>query len=166
MKLYIPTPGDRLKLTSDWTFTLYNDHHNWYFIDAIGLPHVQMQQCTLPAGARLKIGYWYVEGTRAHWDHVAFHLIRKKVDFRVGLSDIKLIDCEIHRPRRKPVCLPGDVAVEHCENFWDETDFLENWEWDENEDWHGDEDDSDISDEEWDELEDGWDDSFQPTLTY
>ncbi len=37
MKLYVPACGDRITLTSDWTFALILEHRNMKFADARGL---------------------------------------------------------------------------------------------------------------------------------
>ena len=108
MKLYVPVPGDRLNLTSDWTFTVHSDHNNWWFINALGLPHVRTQQCTLPAGTKLAVSYWNVEGNRKHWDHVVLRLLERKSDFSVGTSDIELIDCDVSKPTYRPRRALGD----------------------------------------------------------
>lgn len=46
MKLYVPEIGDHLRLTDDWTFTLYNEHRNtslWNHFDCDNAPEVHQQ---------------------------------------------------------------------------------------------------------------------------
>jgi len=159
MKLYVPVPGDRLVLKNDWTFTVHNDHNNWWFIDALGLPHVRTQQCTLPAATKLAVRYWDTKGTRTHWDYIVLCLLRKKIEFCVGITDIGLIDCDVHKPKRKPVRQPEnrfdfDYALnEYLLDEESETDWEKVWK-------------KEDRSEQRSEQEDGWDYSFQPTLTY
>jgi len=81
MKLYIPEIGDSLKLTTDWTFDLYNEDRNSSLMEKVGdvrkvtwggadygsIP------CTIPAGAVLKVDRIYIRKGNKEYSSITFH---------------------------------------------------------------------------------------------
>lgn len=86
MKLYIPAIGDELKLTSDWTFQLYNENRNFSLMeylkdprydreDPYGYESVQQIKslpATIPAGAILKVDRIYIRRGLSDYDSITF----------------------------------------------------------------------------------------------
>lgn len=93
MKLYIPAIGDHVKLTADWTFTLYNERRNWGFINVMGLPQTRELKHTLPAGTVLKVDRVYIRGNHRDYDSVTFRVVGvKNARFWVKLHDANTIE--------------------------------------------------------------------------
>lgn len=80
MKMYIPTCGDIIRLTSDWTFALYNEPRNrslmeytndtrktsYFKKDETSLP------CIIPAVSELKIDRIYIRKNASEFDSITF----------------------------------------------------------------------------------------------
>lgn len=76
MKLFIPACGDRLTLTEPWTFTLYLEHRNVKFAQAVGLVDKDMNR-------------W---SGRGGWDPVSRRTRYKSV--QVTLEPETIIECD------------------------------------------------------------------------
>jgi hypothetical protein len=102
MRLHVPTIGDCLRLTADWTFTLWNERRNWAFINVMGLPHVRELRHTLPAGTVLKVGRVYIRGNQRDFDSITFRVVgTKKARFWVKLDDANTIEFDhVEQPVR------------------------------------------------------------------
>jgi len=81
MKLYIPENGDSIRLTSDWTFDLYNEGRNSSLMEklgdkrgTIGAWHKDYGSipCTIPAGAVLKIDRVYIRKGSKEYSSITF----------------------------------------------------------------------------------------------
>jgi len=82
MKLYIPQLGDRLQLTADWTFDLYNDERNHSLMLVTGdMRDVRSKwqtgatsvSATIPAGAILKVDRIYIRKGQEDFDSITFY---------------------------------------------------------------------------------------------
>ena len=89
MRLYVPTLGTELTLTSDWTFDLYDEHRNSDFINAIlsispssGWDEYWKTRnkikdsivATIPAGSVLKVDRIYIRKGQGDYDSISFWL--------------------------------------------------------------------------------------------
>ena len=81
MKLYIPENGDSIRLTTDWTFDLYNEDRNSSLMEKIGdtrkcigdwSPDYGAIPCTIPAGAELKIDRVYIRKGKSDYSSITF----------------------------------------------------------------------------------------------
>ena len=100
MKLYIPTIGSTLKLMSDWTFTLHNDHRNAKLAEFMGFEkwnyRYETRGVTLPVGAELKVDRIYIRTGKQGFDSVTFRttIKGKKHRFWAKLHDVNKIEFE------------------------------------------------------------------------
>lgn len=98
MKMYIPEIGDSIKLTSDWTFDLYNEYRNDSVGPLFGLPenysHIEdtkrydvykktgvfpeeetiVTSVTLPAGTILKVDRIYIRKNNEEFSSLSFFI--------------------------------------------------------------------------------------------
>ncbi len=82
MKLYIPSIGDEICLTKDWTFRLWNECRNESLMEFIGdtrrATYGYLEEeynsiaCTIPAGQILKIDRIYIRKNKEDFDSVTF----------------------------------------------------------------------------------------------
>lgn len=80
MKMFIPAPGDKIRLLQDWTFRLFGEHRNTDLIDAFeltinrwsGKDHLMV---TLPAGTVLKIDRVYIKGPYPEYNSITFRTV-------------------------------------------------------------------------------------------
>lgn len=80
MKLYIPTVGELIQLTADWTFDLYNESRNHTLMTFLNDPREQIYYgtqdkplpCTIPAGAVLALDRIYIKKGAPEFDSVTF----------------------------------------------------------------------------------------------
>ncbi len=80
MKLYIPTVGDSIRLTADWTFDLYNEGRNYTLMEYVNDPRERKYRdnvpvpATLPAGLVLKVDRIYIRKGHKDFDSITFML--------------------------------------------------------------------------------------------
>lgn len=80
MNLYVPRPGEEIKLTKDWSFTLYNEDRNRTLIEYTGDKYewtwttncTPLKTVTIPAGSTLKIDRVYIRKNLAEFDSITF----------------------------------------------------------------------------------------------
>jgi hypothetical protein len=107
MKLYVPACGDRIVLSKDWTFSLYNERRNWTLIEALcaerpgwqnyGKP---FQDVTLPEGTTLEVDRIYIRtfnksasSDENDFDSITFKIVgKKKQRFWAKLKDCNNIE--------------------------------------------------------------------------
>lgn len=116
MKLFIPSIGDKLKLTSDWEFPCFTEYRNTCLVEILR-PDVKLPQqrwnydglqtvaITFPKGTILRVDRIYIRKGKQEWDSVtfvvAFHPeaeakgIKKVLRFWAKLVDVNEIDCEL-----------------------------------------------------------------------
>lgn len=89
MRLHIPTLGDELVLSSDWTFTLHKEYRNSGFIDTVlGISSDDWEAywkvinklgdsitVTLPAGSVLKVDRVFIRKGAGDYDSLSFWLM-------------------------------------------------------------------------------------------
>lgn len=121
MKLYVPACGDRLKLTSDWAFSLYLEHRNMKFADHRGLlmdiergqyyvwsgerynSPIATRPWTIKAGSLLEVDRVYIRQTsksaddvESDYDSISFRIVGEKHSrFWAKLSECNEIECEL-----------------------------------------------------------------------
>ena len=92
MKLYIPSLGDQMRLTADWTFDLYDENRNATLMEHIGDTRpicitygdeYTTIPCTLPAGTILKMDRIYIRKGQDNFDSVTFMLVGAKTEAKV-----------------------------------------------------------------------------------
>lgn len=90
--LYIPRPGDLIRLTEDWSFGLYNEHRNETLIRHLGLEFTwdwrqrndaPLCTATIPRGSVLKIDRVYVRKGSPDWDSVTFVWMGQRLPARI-----------------------------------------------------------------------------------
>jgi hypothetical protein len=114
MKLFIPSVGYRLKLTEDWTFSLYSEWRNRALQEALKLGTVkpfgmyshrypEIMNVTLPKETILEVDRVYIRATNKNktgdddYDSLTFKIIdcptinQKKVRFWAKLNDVNNI---------------------------------------------------------------------------
>ncbi len=86
MKLCIPSIGDELRLTEDWTFPCFTERRNIDFIkkmrpdvipeDASRYTHNDTQSVaiTVPKGSLLSVQRIYIRSGKKEWDSITFAL--------------------------------------------------------------------------------------------
>ena len=80
MKMFIPHPGQMIRLTEDWKFTLYGEHRNTDLREALEVEYSkyvrggppQQAEVVLPKGTVLKISRLYIRGNMREYDSVTF----------------------------------------------------------------------------------------------
>ncbi len=94
MKLYIPSIGDELKLTSDWTFDLYDEDRNSSLIEF--LDHKRDNSwsgrrgpwiATIRAGAILKVDRIYIRKGQDDFDSITFFWKDMRTEARIIQED-------------------------------------------------------------------------------
>lgn len=117
MRFYVPTLGDIIHLSDDWTFDLYWESRNIKFAETMGFERPEgygwgrnvpiVGQATLPKKTQLKIARIYIRGTASRmreFDSITFTIAdtplkvgKKKVKgrFWVKLRDANRILCEL-----------------------------------------------------------------------
>lgn len=122
MRLFIPTIGQKLSLSSAWAFTLYNEYRNDVLRMAFGLdvpPHYTQTHdrhgyvsstinlapviLTFPAGTVLKIERIYLRRGKGDYDSITFSVQYTGVEkdpklkkrFWVKLEDANTIICDL-----------------------------------------------------------------------
>ena len=82
MKLFIPEISDEIRLSTDWTFDLYNEHRNGTLMEKIGdqrrataawdNANFGSIPCTIPAGATLKVDRIYIRKGNKEYSSITF----------------------------------------------------------------------------------------------
>ena len=80
MKMYIPSVGDEIVLTSDWKFNLFNEQRNSTLMEIVGDTRKEGYSwrkltaipCSIPAGATLKIDRIYIRKGMDDFDSITF----------------------------------------------------------------------------------------------
>lgn len=80
MKLFIPAPGDKIRLLQDWTFRLFGEHRNSDLIEALELTLDRWNSSiastvTFPAGTVLKIDRVYIKGPYPEYNSITFRTV-------------------------------------------------------------------------------------------
>jgi len=112
-KLYIPACGDRITLAQPWQFTLYLEHRNLNFAEAIGIDHSRYQNtgyawrapldtvsASLPEGTVLECDRIYIRSTsksaasaEESYDSVTWKVVINDKPSRNQRFWVKLSDC-------------------------------------------------------------------------
>jgi hypothetical protein len=96
MKLYIPTIGDELKLTADWTFDLYDEDRNSSLMEVLGDPrqgkglysrNLTALPATIRAGAILKVDRIYIRKGQDDFDSITFFWKDMRTESRIIQED-------------------------------------------------------------------------------
>jgi hypothetical protein len=123
VKLFIPACGDRLKLTTEWSFAVFLESRNIKFAEVRNLLNdsekgqwsvwegerysgrLAVRPFTLPAGSVLEVDRVYIRATSkdgAHqgvdnnYDSITFKIVGEKHSrFWVKLADANSIECEL-----------------------------------------------------------------------
>jgi hypothetical protein len=92
MKLYIPAIGDKLKLTTDWTFDLYNEERNATLMAVLGDTRdikypwnngLTALPATIRAGAILKVDRIYIRKGQDDFDSITFFWKDMRTEARI-----------------------------------------------------------------------------------
>lgn len=94
MKLYIPSLGDEIKLTKDWTFDLWNESRNSTLKEFVGdtrpecryahlMIHEDAIKAIIPAGEILKIDRIYIRQGSEEFDSITFLWKGKKTGSKI-----------------------------------------------------------------------------------
>jgi hypothetical protein len=94
MKLYIPSVGDSILLTSDWQFDLYNEDRNHSLMELFNDKRlianrwgsrVDMDSipCTIPSGSVLKVDRIYIRKGQGDFDSITFFWVGNSVPAKV-----------------------------------------------------------------------------------
>jgi hypothetical protein len=86
MKIFVPTIGDKIILTEDWTFDIKQESRNWELANAFGNELVRgpvnwgwtlpwPMTVTLPAGTVLSVQRIYIRGHARQFDSFTFRTI-------------------------------------------------------------------------------------------
>lgn len=93
MKMYIPSLGDVIELTANWTFQLYNEYRNETLLCVMGdtrkpeyYKGITSVPCTIPAGAKLKIDRIFIRKGAEEFNSVTFLLVGEKTAKHTGLD--------------------------------------------------------------------------------
>lgn len=126
-KLFIPACGDRITLTHEWTFSLFNEHRNNIFAKECGitLPSVYMKSVlhTIPAGTQLECERVYIRifsksarSVDEDFDSVAWKIVgANKKRFWAKLSEC----CQIEHDDSKIVLYKDRILIEENEKKLD-----------------------------------------------
>lgn len=96
MKLYIPTNGERLRLTADWTFTLYSENYgnrNKTLFERLQVEKIRRpdqwrgdilrypvsQEVTLPTETVLQVDRIYIRKGAEEYDSITFYILKHPV---------------------------------------------------------------------------------------
>lgn len=89
MNLYVPRPGESIRLTQDWEFTLHSEDRNETLIRFLGHdyqrhwgPSTPLCTAKIPAGSVLKIDRVYIRKGMPDWDSITFHWKGRKLAAR------------------------------------------------------------------------------------
>jgi hypothetical protein len=105
MRFYLPEIGERIQLTQDWTFSLWEESRNNDFIrsvlpeaDPINYPRDDSRRSwpyTLPAGTVLSVARIYIRAGVSSFSSVTFSIPgRAKAKFWAKLLDVNQIEFE------------------------------------------------------------------------
>jgi len=94
MKIYIPSVGDELRLTSDWTFGLYNEDRNSTLMEVLkdtrplGYTYskvvtIDSIPATIPAGEILKVDRIYIRKGKEEFDSITFYWKNMRTEPRI-----------------------------------------------------------------------------------
>lgn len=90
MKLYVPSIGDKLLLTKDFTFTIVSESRNFMFMERYGFPNEvrtwnrddywkfngkPVGPVTIPKGCTLTVSRIYIRQGKKDYDSITFSLI-------------------------------------------------------------------------------------------
>lgn len=112
MKLFIPTIGTTIKLTENWSFTLYGEYRNEKFWKEFSGPNdktdfwryrgsMATMNIILPAETILVIDRMYIRKNLKNFDSITFRLKNcdvlkiKNKRFWAKLDDVNKIECEV-----------------------------------------------------------------------
>jgi hypothetical protein len=85
MKMYIPSIGDEIVLTSNWEFGLWNERRNYDFLVFLGdvtkeywdyfysNKSMKSRPCVIPKGSLLKIDRIYIRKGVSDYDSITFY---------------------------------------------------------------------------------------------
>lgn len=82
MKLYVPQLGDRIQLTTDWEFDLYDEERNFTLMQYLGdtrppksrwMADTTAIRATIPAGVILKIDRIYIRKGQEDFSSMTFY---------------------------------------------------------------------------------------------
>lgn len=89
MKLYIPELKDRIVLTKDWAFDLYNEERNITLMEALGIKptyrsdyrsyldrHAAPHPALLPAGTELQFDRIYIRKGAEEYSSISFYVTK------------------------------------------------------------------------------------------
>jgi hypothetical protein len=77
-QLYIPSVGDRIRLTADWEFDLYCEYRNSTLVEVLGLltggggRNLDVIKASIPSGEVLKIDRIYIRKGSGDFDSITF----------------------------------------------------------------------------------------------
>lgn len=128
MKLYVPEIGDRLRLTQDWTFKLYNERRNATLRTHFGLTFsTDVDDVTIPSGTVLKVDRIYIRKGADDYSSISFYAEGigsgsgafgrpKSARFWAKLEDCNRIEFEIEElkvdsPKPKKVRISYDYSM-------------------------------------------------------
>jgi hypothetical protein len=109
MRLYVPAIGDRIVLTKEWTFTLYNERRNWAFATSLKIGQENswtnygkpIKEVTLPSDTVLEVDRIYIRAFNKSaatdendYDSITFKLLggKKQQRFWAKLKDCNNIE--------------------------------------------------------------------------
>jgi hypothetical protein len=103
MKLYIPEIGDKIVLTEDWTFTLYNEYRNEKLVNKLGWntsmiygsSKLEKKEITFLKDTSLKIDRIYIRKGASDYSSITFFIGSgdwKGCRFWAKLSDVNKIE--------------------------------------------------------------------------
>ena len=116
MKLFIPAIGDKIKLTTDWTFTVHPEYRNHALYEMAAKQQITdflwegvksqygPKQFTLPAGVTLAVDRIYIKKGSPDYNSVTFRIPKKGTDnpphfaglrFWVKLKDANTVEGDI-----------------------------------------------------------------------
>ena len=108
MKIWIPTIGDHVRLTENWSFLIKADWRNMSMLNLIQSTPVVVgggsRSMTLPAGTVLKIERVYIRSSFREFDSVTFRVRAspdrrfEKCRFFAALSDVNKMEAEPLEP--------------------------------------------------------------------
>jgi hypothetical protein len=102
MKLYVPEIGDKLKLSSDWTFDLHWEHRNTALIKHFGEKfncERTPRPVTLPAGTVITVDRIYIRRGASEYSSITFYAAigGKNLRFWATLKDCNKIEFEVEK---------------------------------------------------------------------
>ncbi|MET0375907.1 MAG: hypothetical protein ABW128_16835 [Rhizorhabdus sp.] len=111
MKMFVPAPGDLIRLTRHWKFSLHKEYRNSDLFEVFDPQHLFCDplHVTLPAGTVLKVERIYIKGAYPDYNSVTFRTMAspdgrlanrknggtgKSRRFWAKLPDVNLIEFE------------------------------------------------------------------------